>query len=70
MLNAQQSALTVAFRHINAATTSEQEREAILSAMAETFSGEIGETASQSLFHLREQRTHQLLLKAVLEGVK
>ncbi|HEX2860702.1 MAG TPA: hypothetical protein VHN79_03640 [Lacunisphaera sp.] len=60
----------MALRHIEAPQTSEREREAILSTVAETFSGPIGETASRSLFHLREGRKLQLTLKNIMEGAK
>jgi len=65
-----QKALTVALRHSDEASTSEAEREAILAAAAETFSGPTGEVAAQTLFHLREQRRLQLTLRGLLEGIK
>lgn len=64
-----QTALTVSMRHIDAPTTTEQEREAILSATATVFSGETGELAARTLYHLREGRKMQLTLKAILVGV-
>lgn len=69
MPDAIQTALIVALRHSDAATTTEQEREAVLIAIADIFSGERGELAAKSLHHLREQRRLQLTLRAILEGI-
>lgn len=63
-----ETALAVAVRHLDDATTTEREREAVLAAVAVTFAGEPGETASRSLHHLREQRRLQLTLKNILEA--
>ncbi len=65
-----QTALAVAVRHLDAKTTTEREREAVLVAVTEHFSGEPGETASRSLHHLREQHKEQLTLKNILEAAK
>ncbi len=61
-----QIALAVAVRHLDAATTTEKEREAVLSSVIEHFDGEPGETAARSLFHLREQRKLQFELELII----
>lgn len=55
-------ALLVAFRHIDAPTTTPSEREAILVAMAEGLHGDEAELASRILHHMRESAALQLLL--------
>lgn len=60
-------ALAVAVRHIDAPSTTEKERESILVAAEIHFRGEAGEAASRSLFHLREQRRQQLLLRGLID---
>lgn len=59
--------LRVAFRHMGDATTSEQERDSILVAMAECFGGEEGETASSLLMHRRKAASLQLHLAGLLD---
>ena len=61
-------ALTVAYRHLTAPTTTEQEREHIVAACAEHFHGSTGELFARQLYHLREQQGLQLTLKNVLES--
>lgn len=63
------TALSVACRHADAKTTTEQEREAILASIAVIFDSKEAEIAAQSLHHLREARRLQLILKAILEGI-
>ncbi len=65
-----QTALAVAVRHMDAPTTTEREREAVLSAVATVFSGETGELASQSLYHLRQSRKAQMILKSIMRGCR
>lgn len=60
------AAVQFALRHIDSAT--EAEREEILVACAEVFSGEAGEAAARTVHHLREQRAHQLQLKGLVFG--
>jgi len=59
MPDALPTALRVAFR---ATDTTEDERDAILAAMAEHLSGEEGETASRALHHRREAAALQMNL--------
>jgi hypothetical protein len=61
------TALSLAVRHLEDPQTTELEREAVLASVAVHFSGEVGETAARTLFHLREQRKLQLTLRGVLQ---
>jgi len=62
------SVLRVAYRHIDAPTTSPKEREEILGAMVTHLKNPEAELAAQTLHHMREQRRHQLTLRTILEG--
>jgi hypothetical protein len=62
------TALSVAYRHADESTTTEQEREAILAAIAVTFDTKEAEIAAQTLHHMREARRHQMMLKSILTG--
>jgi len=63
-------ALAVAYRHYDAPTTTDAERESILRSIAVTMPDAEAEAASRMLHHLSEARAHQLLLKGLLEGVR
>ncbi len=56
------AALEVAFRHYDAPTTTEDERDAILTAMVKTLPPKEAEKADRILFHRRSAREQQHLL--------
>ena len=60
-------AAIVAFRHID--ELPEHQREQVLLALIEVLPTSESEIAQNALFHFREQRKHQLTLKAILEGI-
>lgn len=62
-------ALMEAFRHFDAATTSEKERESILISMTNHLDSVEAETAARAMFHRQKAREQQLELKALLEGI-
>ncbi len=67
-LTSLQVAVSIALRNID--DLNDTEREHVLAAAVEVFAGEVGETATRSLYHLREQRRLQMTLRAVLVPAK
>jgi len=60
------AALGLALRHADHSTTTEQEHDAVLVAIAENLSGAEAEIASRTLFHRRQARRRQLELRGLL----
>jgi hypothetical protein len=61
--------VTIALRHFDVPSTTEQERDSVLRTAAKFLDSAVAERAARALHHREEARTQQLEMRALLDGI-